>query len=162
MVTPGPIDSMNKLLPLLALCVLLTGCESVSSRMHERFAPIQPKTRAFAADRKEVFKAAQQAVKDVGLLLGATSAAQGRINGYAPIRPGDSMRDTRQTTIDITVTEAAGGTEVAVIVNEHSEGTFPGGVSGQSLREHSLYGLYFAALDALLPVKGERLEAGKR
>lgn len=153
---------MKPILSLLVLCVLLTGCESMSSRMHQRFTPVQPSVRNFAADRKVVFKAAQQAMKDVGLLVGATSLTKGTINGYAPIRPGDAMRDTRQTTIDVTLTDTAVGTDVGVIVNEHTEGQFPGGVSGQSLREHSLYGLYFAALENVLSLKGEPVDGLKR
>jgi len=136
---------------LLFGLALLSGCESVSSRVHDRFNSIPPRTQIFAADRKVVFKAAQQAVKDVGLLLGASSASQGRINGYAPIRSGDALRDTRQTTIDITVSATNGGTEVGVLVREHTEGNFPGGVSEETLREHSLYGLYFSTLQGLLP-----------
>lgn len=142
---------MKTILSLLALCVVLTGCESVSSRMHDRFTSVPPQTRVFAAERKVVYRAAQQAVKDVGLLLGSTSAAKGRVNGYAPIRPGDAVHDTRQTSLSVTITEVGAGTEVAVLVHEHTEGSFPGGVSEQTLRQHSLYELYFAALQRLLP-----------
>jgi hypothetical protein len=148
----------------VALCgaALLTGCESMSSRMQDRFAEVPPHVRTFAAARKEVYEAARQAVKDVGLLPGRTSFATGRIDAYAPIRSGDATRDTRQNTLDIRLTETdAGDTEVALLVWEHSEGSFPGGVSEQALREHSLYEMYFAALQQVLLRNGS-LKKGEK
>jgi hypothetical protein len=136
--------------------VLLTGCESMSSRMQERFTPVPPHTRVFAAGRKVVYEAAQQAVKNVGLQLGRKSFAEGRIEGYAAIRSGDNnTRDARQTTIDIRLFETdALETRVELLVNEQTEGDFPGGVSKQGVREHSLYELYFTALQQVLAEKG--------
>ncbi len=139
----------------LCLSVLLAGCESMSSRMEERFSSVPPHTRTFAADRRAVFEAAQVAVKNVGLLLGRTSLAKGRIEAYAPIRAGDATSDARQTTMQIDLTETnAGETEVALLVSEQKEGGFPGGVSEQPLREHSLYETYFAVLQQVLAENG--------
>ena len=146
-----------KFFALFALCAaaLLTGCDSVSTRVQERFSTVTPKTREFAAGRRVVFEAGQVAVKNVGLLLGRTSFAQGLIEAYAPIHPGDSTQDARQTTMRISLREADGGeTEVALLVSEHTEGRFPGGVSEQDLREHSLYEIYFAALRQVLLENG--------
>ena len=46
---------MKKLLSLLLLCAVLTGCESMSERMQERFAAVLPKTRVFEASKKTVY-----------------------------------------------------------------------------------------------------------
>jgi hypothetical protein len=139
----------------LCLAALLSGCESMSSRVHERFSTVAPQTRIFAADRRAVYAAGQTAVKNVGLLLGHTSLAEGRIDAYAPIRSGDLTRDTRQTTLEIRLTETDGGeTEVALLVSVVSEGDFPGGVSRQAMREHSLYEMYFGALQQVLVENG--------
>ncbi len=146
-----------KNLAIVTLCTatLLTGCEAVSSRMQERFSPVPPRTRTFAATRKVVYEAGRQAVKNVGLLLGRASFAQGRIEGYAPITAGDATRDTRQTTIEISLTETdSGDTQVGLLVWEHTEGNFPGGVNERVLREHSLYEVYFAALQQILLENG--------
>jgi hypothetical protein len=140
---------------LFCAVTLLSGCESVSSRVHDRFSAVPPQTRIFAADRRAVYTAGQVAVKNVGLLLGRTSLAQGLIEAYAPIRQGDALRDTRQTTLQIHLTETDGGdTEVALLVSESTEGNFPGGVSEQGLRVHSLYEMYFTALQQVLVENG--------
>ena len=142
---------------LLALCAvaMLAGCDSMSSRVQERFSTVPPHTRTFAADRRAVFNAAQLAVKNLELLLGKTSYSNGLVEAYAPIRPGDATRDARQTTMQVNLTDAAAGeTEVAILVFENTEGAFPGGVSRQALREHSLYEMYFSALQQALIENG--------
>lgn len=141
----------------VALCAtaLLAGCESMSTRVQQRFTPVPPHARVFAAGPKVVYEAAQQALKNVGLQMGRKSLAEGRIEGYAPIRAGDSIHDARQTTIQIRLFETDTlETRVELLVSEHTEGNFPGGVSQQDLREHSLYGLYYAALQQVLVEKG--------
>lgn len=142
---------------IFALCAaaFLTGCDSMSSRMHDRFSTVPAQTRVFAAGRRDVFNAGKVAVKNVGLLLGKASLSQGLIEAYAPIRSGDAIQDTRQTTMKINMAETADGeTEVALVVSENTEGSFPGGVSQQDLRTHSLYELYFAALQQVLTENG--------
>ncbi len=146
-----------KSLLLLALCSigLLTGCDSMSSRVQDRFTAVTPQTRIFAADRHVVFNAALIAVKNVELLVGRKSLARGVIEAYAPIRQGDAIRDTRQTTLNITLTETDNGqTQVGLLVSDTTEGAFPGGVSEQDLRQHSLYELYFSALQQVLLENG--------
>jgi hypothetical protein len=138
-------------LSLACVALWVAGCDSMSSRINDRFTPVPPQTHNYAADRRAVYAAGQVAVKNVGLLLGHTSFSQGRIDAYAPITGGDATRDTRQTTMEIRITEAdRGETQVSVLVSEQTEGSFPGGVSAQPLREHSLYGLYFSALQQVL------------
>ena len=147
-----------KALSLVFLCVamLTAGCESVSSRVEERFSPMAPHTRVFAASPKAVYAAALQAVKNSGLLLGRKSFGEGRIQGYAPIRSGNATEDARQTTIDIRLFETdAAETRVELMVWEHTEGSFPGGVSERALAEHGLYGDYFAALEQVLIASGD-------
>lgn len=136
---------------LLGLAALLAGCETMASRVADRFASIPPHTRVFAADQKTVFVAAQKAVKNSGLLLGRTSIGKWSIEGYTPIQSASETSDARQTTINIRLFEIDPlETRVEVRVAENSEGRFPGGVSGQELREHSLYAIYFAALQQVL------------
>jgi len=151
-----------KFLGAICALFLLAGCESVSSRVQERFTPVAPHSRVFPAERKVVYEAAQQAMKNVGLLLGHKSLVQGLVEGYAPIRPGDSMHDARQTTIQVHLIETdALETQVDLLVSEHTEGNFPGGVSEQPLREHSLYEMYFAALQQVLAEKAALKPAEK-
>jgi hypothetical protein len=147
-----------KALSFVFLCVALltAGCESVSSRMEERFSGVAPHTRIFPASQKAVYNAALQAVKNSGLLLGRKSMGEGRIQGYAPIRSGDATQDARQTTIEVRLFETdAADTRVELLVWEHTEGGFPGGVSERALAEHGLYGDYFAALEQVLAANGD-------
>jgi len=146
-----------KFLPFLAagLVALLSSCDSVSSRVHERFSTVPPQTRVFAAERRAVYNAGQVAAKNVGLLLGRTSLAQGVIEAYAPIRSGDLTSDTRQTTLRINFSETDDGeTKVDLLVSEQTEGDFPGGKGEKDLRVHSLYELYFSALQQVLLENG--------
>jgi len=136
---------------LSAVAVLVAGCESMSTRMADRFANVPPHTRIFAADQQAVYYAAQTAVRKAGLLLGRTSIAHWSIAGYAPVRSGTAASDARQTTIEIRLFETETlDTRVELLVWEHTEGGFPGSVSGQALREHSLYEAYYAALQQVL------------
>jgi hypothetical protein len=141
--------------PLLATVMILAGCESMSSRVSERFASVPPHTRTFSADHRKVYYAAQTALKSVGLLLGRTSIASWSIDGYAPIRSGTATSDARQTTIEVRLFETESlETRVDVLVWEHTEGGFPGSVSEQAQREHSLYDIYYAALQQVLQESG--------
>lgn len=134
-------------LALAALC----GCDSVSSRVQDRFSAVEPHAQVFPQPRKLVFAAAQKAVKDVGLQLGRSSLASGTIEGYADIRAANSTDDARQTTIRVKLVEADdGATRVELLVYEQTEGGFPGGLSEKALRQHSLYDLYFTALQQVL------------
>ncbi len=146
----------------LSATLLLAGCESLSTRVHERFSPVPPQTRIFAASLKVVYPAAQRAVKNAGLLLGHTSLARGSIDGYAPIRSGSAATNARQTTLEIRLTELGPDqTEVAVLVWDHTEGDFPGGTSEQAFRQHGLYETYFAGLQQLLQEDGAGKGEGK-
>ncbi len=151
---------MKFLLVLLlgSFAAFLGGCDSMDSvptRVHDRFTAVPPQIRVYAADKRAVFKAAQTAVKNVGLLVGHTSFDKGVVEGYAPIRPGDATRDTRQTTMQLQLTETPeGDIQASLLVSENTEGSFPGGVSKQDLPTHSLYGLYFAALEQVLQENG--------
>ena len=151
-----------KVFYLLLLGLLLGGCESMSSRMSERFTKVPPHTRVFPVEQRLVYVAAQQAVKRTGLLISHASAGEWTIKGYAPIRSGDVAQDARQTTIEIRLFETADmETRVEVLVWENSEGAFPGGVSEQALAEHSLYQLYFDALQNVMLEDGT-LKAGAK
>jgi hypothetical protein len=144
-----------KALFLLLLAVLLAGCESMSSRMAERFTKVAPHTRVFPVEQHQVYVAAQQAVKRTGLLISHASVGEWTIKGYAPIRSGDVAQDARQTTLEIRLFETADmETRVEVLVWENTEGGFPGGVSEQALAEHSLYQLYFDALQNVMIEEG--------
>ena len=145
----------NILLLLIGVSGLLGGCSSIATRMQDRYVAVAPQERVFAATQKIVYEAAQLAVKRVGLLLGRKSFASGRIEAYTPIRSGDPTSDARQTTLSIRLDAAdPASTRVGVLVWEHLQGAFPGGVSDQALPQHGLYIMYFDALEQVLRENG--------
>jgi len=154
---------MKRPMLFLGLAVaFLAGCDSVATRVHDRFEDVPPHTKVFSAGLKATYESAQAAVRKVGLLLGHTSAARWSVEGYAPIRAGDAINDARQTTIEVKLAEAPDGqTEVSVLIFDQVEGNYTGGTSKQALREHGLYEAYFAALQEVLAEKAAPVTAEK-
>ena len=113
---------MSKLLSLLLLCAVLTGCKSMSERMQERFAAVPPKTRVFEAGKKTVYSAGLLAAKQTGFTLQRISESDGTISAYSRIRPGDSVRAVPQFTLAVQLTVVTDTTaEVAVHLSELNE-----------------------------------------
>ncbi len=136
---------------LFGVAMISAGCESMSSRINDRFSGVPPQTRMFAADEKAVYDAGIKAVKSLQMNLGRTSRSKGSIEAYNAIRSGDAIRDARQTSLQINIFGVDGGeSRVELLVLESTEGSFPGGVSQQQLRMHSLYESYYNALERQL------------
>lgn len=146
---------MNKLLSLLLLCAGLTGCESMSERMQERFTAVPAKMRVFEASKKTVYSAGQLAAKQTGFTLQRSSESDGTISAYSRIRPGDSVRAAQQFTLAVRLTAVTDTTtEVAVRLSELNEGQLSTGGGEVPLREHGLYSSYFDALERILAEQG--------
>lgn len=146
-----PPDLMNKCLFLLLACAVLTGCESMSERMQERFTAVPPKVQVFEAGKKEVFFAGKLAAQQIGFTLERSSESSGKISAFSRIRPGDSVRAAQQFTIDVQLTAITDTTtEVAVRLSELNEGDLRLGGGEVPLREHGLYSSYFDALQRAL------------
>ena len=142
-------------LPTLALAFLFTGCDSVSSRISERFEGVPPKTRSYPVGQKIVFEAAQQAVRRIDFQLSRTAVAQGIVDGISRIQPGDAFSEARQHSIEVRLHSfEAESTQVEVLVREQQESAAFAGATNIPLREHGLYDAYFAALEQVLREKG--------
>ena len=142
------------LLPLVCATLLLAGCDSLSSRVHERFATVPPQTRVFEASPRAVFEAGQLAMKRLDFVLTRTAFAQGIITGFSRIQTSDSFRDSRQFKLEMRLHEAGPGrTEVAVLLHEQESTAGRGLGIDTILREHGLYGSYFDALEQALKEK---------
>ena len=146
-----------RLLLLLCSCglaIVLAGCDSMPSRVRERFANVPPKTRTVDADKRTAYYAAQMALRKIGCTLSRADISDGFVEGLRPVQTSPSSRTSRdalQVTLVIRLnTIDSGHTEVAVLVHELQTGDFPGGAMDRPLREHSLYGSYFAALEEVL------------
>jgi hypothetical protein len=133
------------------LLVALSGCASVSSRVHDRFAAAEPKLRTFEAPLADTFFAAQAALKEMDFTVTNTAQAQGRIEARSRVIPGDSLGGARQFFFTLKVSGPTGGpTEVAAVLRQGTEGEFRAGPDSVALREHGLYVSLFSAMQTLL------------
>lgn len=132
--------------------VLLAGCESISERVRERFTPVPPRTRTFAADRDAVSTAVQAALRRMDFVLTSGSAGSARFEAASRAHPSAAFGDTRQIVAEAELRQAGPGqTEVALLLTEELE-SYTGGSrsSGRPLREHPLYESFFATVRQIL------------
>ncbi|MCX6950575.1 MAG: hypothetical protein NTV51_00060 [Verrucomicrobia bacterium] len=149
---------MRLLLSFAALVVALsfTACASVQSRVHERFDRVPPRTQVFSSAQREVFYAAQGALKAMDFQLSRTAEAQGIVNAFSRIRAGDGPRESRQYTLEVRLSNLGPAeTEVAVLVREQIEGGLASGVGAtdQPLKQHALYEVFYANLKQALTAR---------
>jgi hypothetical protein len=103
--------------------VFLAGCDSLPSRVQDRFSAVPARTQIVAGSQREVFYAAQGALKRLDFQLSRTAEAQGIVNGFSRIRAGDGPRESRQYTLEIRLNGLGPAeTEVSVLVREQIEG----------------------------------------
>ena len=137
--------------------LLITGCESMSTGVRERFAPVPPKVRQFDGDVHTVFAAAQLACKRLDFVLTDSSGAPTYMEVSSRVMTSELMRDSRQLVATIRLHEIEGGkTEVAVLVSLQVENASLGGPSAQNQREHGFYGSFFTALQEVLQEKSSK------
>lgn len=135
------------------------GCDSTDSlpsRVMERFEAPRPKVRVYEGEQRVVFDAAVGAMKNIGFTVSRSRAAQGLIKAHSPLHPGSGFGVAKQHTFEIHVDSfEPGKTQVSVLLREQEESESFAGATDIPLKEHGLYGSYFAALDALLGRSGE-------
>jgi hypothetical protein len=142
---------LTSLILVLGLGLVLTGCESISERMSERFGTTAPQTRAFPSDQKTVFYAAQKALRRMDFVLTRTAQAQGIVNARSGIRDTAVFGAGRQFTFEIRLHGAdATSTQVDVTLTELLEGDFKAGATGKTLRTHGLYDSFYEQLEQAL------------
>ncbi len=128
-----------------------TGCESISTRMAERFDTVPPQTREYMADQKSIFQAVQKALKRMDFLVTRSALAQGIIEAKSSIRDTSTFGAGRQFIFEIRLHGAdAQSTHVDVRLTDLLEGDFKAGATGKTLRVHGLYDSFFAQVDQAL------------
>ncbi|MDP3073244.1 MAG: hypothetical protein Q8N18_23330 [Opitutaceae bacterium] len=136
---------------VMVVLACLAGCESVSSRMSERFATVPPQLKLFQASNSDVFQAAQHVLKQMDYTLTRTAIAQGIVHAKSRVIPADSLGGTRQFMIELRLSGAAEGpTEIAMLLRQGVEGDFRAGPQQETLREHGLYAAFLSALERTL------------
>ena len=144
---------MLRLLTLFILAggaLLLAGCESsdsMSTRVRDRFNAPEPKVQVFEAERAEVFEAGRAAMRRLNFQISRGGFAQGILSGHSRLHASDSFGKARQFSMDVRFhSYEPGKTEVAVVVREQEESASFAGATDLVLKEHALYGSFFAAL----------------
>lgn len=149
---------MRTITSLIFLSLLfLSGCESVSENMRDRFSPVPPKVRQFEGDVRTVFTAAQLAFKRLDFVLTDSSGAPTRLEASSRITTSESMRDSRQLVVTVRFHETGEGkTEVAALVSLQVENSSLGGSSAQNKREHGFYEMFFSTMQEVLQDKSPK------
>lgn len=135
------------LLPLVLLS--LAGCDSLPTRMQERFSPVPPKVQVFTGDQATVNAAAQKACQRLDLKITRSSPAG--LEAVTRIKTSASLGDSRQLVLTLRLHEVSPGqTEAALSLVQQVESQSMGGTSQEQMREHSLFMIYFSALQQVL------------
>jgi hypothetical protein len=141
-------------LTILSLAFALAGCDSVPS-LSERFDPVPPQTRIYKAERAAAFDAARHAMEQIDFKVTRSGEAQGIVDGLSRVETGNSFQGARQYAMDVRLSDASPGhTAVAVLLRQQDESTSFAGATDKPVREHGLYGTYFAAFEHELGQKG--------
>ncbi len=147
---------MNLLKPSLALFFvalvgLLAGCESLESRVRDRFTEVPPKTQTIEGESRAVYYAVQAAFKRLDFNLTRSSVTDLRVEAASRINTSVAFADSRQLVAQVTITSVGPAeSEVSMRLTEQVEAQGLGGPNERSLREHGFYETYFAVLQQVL------------
>lgn len=146
-------------LMLVGGALLFAGCEStdsMSTRVRDRFHAPEPKEQSFEAERAEVFEAARAALRRLDFQISKAGVAQGILSAHSRLHASDSFGKARQFVMEVRLhSYEPGKTDVAVVLREQEESASFAGATDLVLREHALYGSFFAALKEALQEKTE-------
>lgn len=141
-----------------AILLTFSGCESVRSKVHDRFtAPVyQPKV--INVDQHKAYEVARAALTKMNFTFERGGPAQGKIEALGPLHASATAPGTaRQVYLDVKLSPAIeGGTKIEVLFSEMVEDDFnkrPGQGALNPLRDSPLYEVYFRYIDEALAAK---------
>ncbi len=144
---------VKRYLPPLAvalLCLGLGGCESVRSDfqtgVREKIHGPVFERRVFAGTQREVYDAARSAVAAMGYRITRYGAAQGVIEAFNTLATAETLKTTEQLRLQIRLSMAAEGCEVAALFTQMLENDFnkgPGLSTENAVKNSSLYEVLF-------------------
>jgi len=143
---------------LAAALLALTGCDSVSTRVHERFSGPVYQVKIVNVDQHKAYEVARIALTKMDFNFEHGGPAQGIIHAIGPLHPSPSAPGTaRQLWFDAKLSPALeGGTKIEVLFSEMVEEDFnkrPGQGTLTPLRDSSVYEAYFQYIDEILTAK---------
>lgn len=116
-------------------------------QVREKFTPVEPRTRVFAAEPPAVYEAARTALDRMEFRVLRGGAAQGRIEAVSGVTTGNSLREARQIAMTVRLrADGEGGTEVAVNLTEilENDSSNAAGTGTETpLRDTPLYEVFF-------------------
>jgi len=129
---------------------LVSGCESISERVADRFKSDPPQTKLVPSEKKAVFYASQKALKRMGFEVTRTALAQGSVNARSSIRDTAIFGAGRQFLFEIQISATDAGSNIRVKLIELLEGDFKAGATGKLLQTHGLYDSFFSQTEHAL------------
>jgi hypothetical protein len=133
----------------LGAVILLAGCDSMSTRMSDRFDAVPPQVLIVDGKVEQVYSAAQKAFKRLDFTL--TRSVMGRVEAASAINTSVAFGDSRQTVARVRISQGEPGKSVVELaISEEVTSSSVGGTHQQAVREHSFYQTYFAMLQQVL------------
>jgi len=144
---------------LSGFLLVLTGCESVRDRVHERFVEPVHQAKVVNADQHKTYEAVRAALLKMNYTIDRGGGpAQGKITALGPISTTVSGPGTaRQVWFDAKLSPGLeGGTKIEVLFSELIEDDFnkrPGQGELTPLRDSAVYEAFFYYVDEALAAK---------
>jgi hypothetical protein len=141
-----------------AILVAFTGCESVRSKVENRFASPVYQSKIVSVDQHKAFEVARAALARMNFTYEGGGPAQGKIRALGPMHPSPSAPGTaRQISADVKLSPGPeSGTMIEILFSEMVEDDFnkrPGLGELTPLRDAPIYEVFFSYVDGELGVK---------
>lgn len=138
--------------------MLLSGCESVRTKVHDRFTAPVYQAKVVNVDQRKAYDVARAALTKINFSFEGGGPAQGVIRAVGPLHPSSAAPGTaRQVYFDAKLSPTLdGGTTIEVLFSEMVEDDFnkrPGQGSLTPLRGSAIYDTYFSYVDEALTAK---------
>jgi hypothetical protein len=151
---------LNQIFFLLTATLLLAGCDSMPTRVQDRFTAVPPKAQTFAAPMDKVQAACATAFKRLDFSVTRNKVTQ--LEAVSRINTSAAFADSRQMVAKVHLSPAAPNqTEVEITLQEEVVSQSFGGTHQQDMRQHSFFSLYFAMVQQVLQEEGSLAPAGK-
>lgn len=142
-----------------AFLLVLTGCESVRTKVQERFTNPEYQAKVVTADQHKAYEAARAALNKMNYTFERGGPAQGKLAAVGPMDTSAAGRGTaRQTWFDARLSPdlEGSGTRIEILFSELVEDDFnkrPGQGELTPLRDSPLYAVFFRYVDEALAAK---------
>jgi hypothetical protein len=140
------------------ILIAFTGCESVRTKVENRFASPVYQSKIVNVDQRKAFEVARAALAKMNFTYERGGPAQGKIEAIGPMHPSPSAPGTaRQISASVKLSPGPeNGTMIEILFSEMVEDDFnkrPGQGELTPLRDAPIYEVFFHYVDEELGVK---------